>query len=157
MKTIGDIKIFSSAKEMSIARYTEFQKYLAKEASTEGLLHKLERSKAFIEEGKKDESLVELGNAIFDLNTVLSGVNNLSMAFAVLVSEIGLKMPLRAFGITYAHTTHIHACNDITESGLVHTISLLRLSYGEVQDEVETLKKKSIPSLRRYFRSISRR
>ena len=157
MRQLGNIKVYSSAKEMSIARYTEFQKYLAKDASVEGMLSRLERSKAFIEEGKKDESLIELNNAILDLNTVLSGVNTLSMAFAVLVAEIGLKVPLRTFGITYGHTTRIQACTDITEDGLKETISLLRLSYGEIQEEVETLKKKSTRSSKRFFRSMLRR
>ena len=125
-----EVKIFSSAAELSIKRYNTFQKYLIIESSVEPLLVKLERSKAFIEEGKKDEGLIELKNSILCLNAVISGVGYYTYAFACLVAEIGNK-----------------PYSDITESGLdmvLDRLNEIEITYGEVVEVNETLKKKSL-------------
>lgn len=123
-----EIKIYSSAKELTIARYSEFQKYLAMESSVESLEVKLRRAKAFIEEGQLDNTVKELDNAILSVKTILSGVSYLTYSFAILVAEIGLKV-----------------YSDITVEGLNAVISILKgfdLSMGVIEEEVGYVKKK---------------
>lgn len=158
MKTLltptgAEIKIFTSAKEIPIERFSELQKYLAKESnegsSMEGLSHKLERIKAFIFEGDSDSATKETNNALFCLNNVLNGVNYYSMAFACLVSEIGYKVPLQPFQL------RVKTFDSIDVDSLKEVINLLikhKASYGMIKEEVIEVKKKSIKSWSRYFR-----
>jgi hypothetical protein len=123
-----EIKIYSSSKELSITRYTEFQKYLVIEASTEALLVKIKRSKAYVEEGKYPFALIELENSINCLNAVLNGVGIYTYAFCCLVAEIGGKTVL-----------------DTTEDGLQNTLRKLielEVTIGDIEEVVDEVKKK---------------
>ena len=123
-----EIKIFSSASEMSMFRYNEFQKLLILESGDLDFV--AERAESFIKDGKYDDALIELANLKQALSNVKNGLAYTSMAFACLVSSVA--------GI---------ACTDITADGLNATLLLLakyNLSQGEIFEHVEDVKKKSV-------------
>ena len=127
----GEIKIYSSAKEMPIGRYSDFQKYLIQDIGIEGLFSILNRAKSFSQEGMNKECEIEIDNANKAILSLKDGLPITSYCFAVLVAEIGLKQPL--------------ICNDTTIEGLNHTISLLEklnITQKEIEDAIEEVKKK---------------
>lgn len=120
-----EIKLYSSPKEMPIGRYSDFQKYLASEINIDS---SLARAKAFAEEGKADDCITEIDNAIFSLNEQKNSVGILTYCFAVFVAEIGGKV-----------------ANDTTIEGLNTTIGALQslnITQYEIESCVEELKKK---------------
>lgn len=137
MKTIktqsgGVIKIYESARELTIERYTDFQKYLAIQSGMgsdmQSCIARVSRLEAYLLDDKKEDCLTEVENLKNCLNAVFSGVGYYTIAFAVLVAEINGK-----------------PCRDLTLSGYQSVISELKemgISQGQVEDEVEDVKKK---------------
>lgn len=144
MIDIGNgIKLYSSGEEISSARYTKFQKYLAMESS---IVERLERIKAFLLVGDTDGAKTEIENGLFSLNQQVNGVNGITYAFAIMVAEIGGKAQL-----------------DISDAGLAVVVERLkdipiqeasgRVSEfkKKVNDEIETL----FPSFRSTYDTLS--
>ena len=121
----GQVKIFSSAKEMPIGRYADFQKYLSANSDP---VQGLQRVKAFIQEGRNEDAITEIDNAIQASNEAKNSVGILSYPFAVLVAEISGKV-----------------VNDTTIDGLNRTVELLTeigISQEDCDNAVEEVKKK---------------
>lgn len=146
-KSGSEIKLYSSAKELSIARYSEFQKYLAIDAGgVSGLSLSSQRIKAFIEEQQYEDAINESNNLNLRINDVLNGISYVCTAFAILVAEIGLKVPLLPFlGRFSPCRIKKIVCEDISEDGLLQLIKILKsldFTYSFVEEEVDILKKK---------------
>lgn len=129
----AEIKLYSSAKEMPISRYIEFQKQVTIEsgvgASIEAINSRFSRIKAFLEEGQIDNAMLENENALQACFSALSGVSYYTLAFACLVAEIGGELR-----------------DDTTQAGLEATVAKLRatdVKQQEIEDAVEEIKKKS--------------
>lgn len=137
MKTVESngikIKMYSSPKEAPIKRYTEFQKYLAKDIGIEHLKPTLERVKSFTQESESNAEMVssiltELDNVQYIIDEINNGVNQASLAFASMVYSID--------DVVY---------NDITEDGLkivVEKLSDINITQYEIDTANEELKKK---------------
>ena len=129
--TAGDgtiVEVYSSGREMTIARYTVFQKYLAKSASIPEVIYLIERAKAFTNKGDEESTIIELDNALIRLNAVNGGVSTQSPTFAVLVAKIGEKV-----------------VSDVSDDGIARTIAELEkldFTYAIIEDEVNSFKKK---------------
>ena len=119
-----EIKIFSSAKEMSIGRYSDFQKYL----TTPDLQTSLLRIKAFNQEGKAEDIDIEVNNAIEALLNLQSGIGVYTLPFACIVAEISGKV---------ANDTTIDGLNTIVEQ-----LKALDITQYDIEMSVEELKKK---------------
>jgi hypothetical protein len=127
----GEVKIYSSAKEMPIGRYADFQKYLVQNIDVRDLTSILSKATAFSQEGMNKECEIEIENANKAILSLQTGIPITSYCFAVLVAEIGLKQPL--------------ICNDTTIDGLNQTISELNklgITQQEIEDAIEDVKKK---------------
>ena len=123
-----EIKVFSSAREMPIGRYSDFQKYLSSRTGIDGLNITLNKAKAYLQEGKLEDSEIEINNAITGVLSLQSGVDVLSYGFAIMVVEIDGKM-----------------ANDTTIEGLNSTLEKLRdiqITQQDLEDSVIDLKKK---------------
>jgi hypothetical protein len=124
----NEIKIYSSAKEMNVLRYSQFQKYLFSEINIESLKLALERAKAQIFEDEKEKTEIEISNAMYCLKELSSGVNTSGLAFAILVYEINGKK-----------------VEDISEDGLksiLEIIAAFEISQQDIEDASEDVKKK---------------
>ena len=126
------VLVYSTAKEMPIARYNEFQKYLLIEsgigASMEAVDTHYAKQVAYIASDKKDDAIKEAENTRHCIASILGGINYTSMAFAAMVSSID--------GIPY---------DDISEEGIEKTVAILGttgISQGEIEEAAEALKKK---------------
>lgn len=126
------IKIFSSAKELTIDRYTELQKQIIISATigddAQSAISSVEKLKDFIEDGKYEDSVIQCKNLLQSLKFATYRQSCTSAAFAVLVAEID--------GV---------AATDITTDGLLFTIEKLKesgITQGELEESVEELKKK---------------
>ena len=134
LKTLNGntVQVYSTAKEMPIVRYNEFQKYLLIDsgigADVETIDGHYAKQIAYIASDKKDDAIKEAENTRHALASVLSGINYGSMAFAVMVTHID--------GVPY---------DDISEEGIERTVKVLEatgISQGEVEEATEVLKKK---------------
>lgn len=122
------IKIFSSAKEMPIRRYNDFQRFIIEEVNLETLCLSLKRTKAFIQEAKYDESEIEVTNSLDILSDLFKGVSLASRCFAVLIYEIDGEL-----------------ISDITDEGLNRTLKILEeigLTQFDIENAIEEVKKK---------------
>ena len=123
-----EIAVYSSAKEMPIGRYSDFQKYLISDIGVEQLNGFLERAKAYTEEAKQEDAIVEINNALQAITSLKSGVSILTYAFAVLVAQIDGN------GVI-----------DTTFEGLTRIIETLRsfdITQAEIEDAILDVKKK---------------
>jgi len=118
----GEIKIYSSPKEMPIGRYSDFQKYLAMDSS---IVSKMEKAKAYLQEGNLDAVEAEINNVISGCLSLENSLVIGSYAFVVLVAEIGGK-----------------PCNDTTIEGLTDTLSKLNISQQDAESYISIVKKK---------------
>ncbi len=138
------IKYYSSAKECPMDRYTELQKWLVIESgigsNIESINARYLRLRAFIEEGRYADALIENENAFKATISALEGVSYISMAFACLVAAVGGE-----------------TCDDITESGLQTTVQKIiksGITYQELSDVVDEVKKKIQDELNQYYPNI---
>ena len=133
MRTINfdggrQIKLYSSAKEMPIGRYSDFQKYLISDTSFDFLVSSLKKSKAFLEESKFEDCSIEINNSLLAVLSLRGGVGTLSYAFAVMVAEIDYKT---------ANDTTIDGLNAVIEQ-----LKTMQITQQDIEDSVEDLKKK---------------
>ena len=126
------VKIFSSAKELTIERYTELQKQLVMQAytgsDTQSIASSIEKLSALIADDKKDEATIQCDNLKKALNAAMFSTSYYTTAFAVLVAEIGKE--------TYS---------DMTNEGLQTVVDRLKeigVTYGQIESSVEEVKKK---------------
>jgi hypothetical protein len=128
-----EIKFYSSAKECSIDRYTEFQKYLLIESgigsTCEDISRRFQNIDLLITSEKYSEAKTENENAFYALNSVLNGISYTSVAFACLVACIGQEM-----------------ATDLSEDGLFATAEKIKqsgLTQQDLEDYIDDVKKKS--------------
>ena len=147
LKTLNGntVQVYSTAKEMPIVRYNEFQKYLLIDsgigADVETIDGHYAKQIAYIASDKKDDAIKEAENTRHALASVLSGINYGSMAFAVMVTHID--------GVPY---------DDISEEGIERTVKVLEatgISQGEVEEATEVLKKKIVDELGTLFPALT--
>lgn len=139
------ITIYSEAKEMPIARYSELQKHSIISSgigsSAEEVDARYAKTAAFITEDKKVEALKELENARFAILSTLQGVNYATYCFACFVKTINDKY-----------------YNDLSEDGLDLVLTALKatgITQQEVEDAVEEVKKKIHSEIELMFPSIT--
>lgn len=135
------ITFYASAKECPIDRYIEFQKYLIIESgigsSISDVSLRYSKIKAFIEEGKLQDALIENENAFKCVNSALNGVSYMSIAFACLVATMGGEI-----------------CEDLTEEGLqlvAEKIKTCGLTQQNLEDSIEDVKKKINDELNSFY------
>ena len=125
-----EVKIFSSAKDMPIGRYSIFQSYLVKNIGVESFLAFLNRAKVFLQEGDFENAEVEINNSITGVLSLNNGIGLHTHCFAILVAEIDGKQ-----------------ARDTTDEGLgvvIEQLKALNITQAEIEDSVEEVKKKSI-------------
>lgn len=130
LKTIqgSTIKTFSSPKEMTIGRYSEFQKYLMLESGIESLVSSLTKALAYSQEQKPEDCELEIQNSLNTINSVNDGVKVNSYPFAIFVTEINGEY-----------------FSDYTKEGLdliLEKLDKIGFSMAELVEEFEDLKKK---------------
>jgi hypothetical protein len=140
-----EIEFYSSAKDCSIERYIQLQKYLVIEngigSSVDAINNRYLRLDAFIRNDDKEAALLENENALYAVNSALQGVSYLTIAFACIVARIGGK-----------------PCEDLTDDGLQATAQLVRnsgLTYRDLELAVEDVKKKISDEIDILFPSLS--
>lgn len=132
----GKFKICDSPKELTIERYTEFQKYLLQDSGIgsdiESVYRHSEKLDAFLSSGKIAEAMAERSNQHYNFYMMLNKISLTHLAFALFVESID--------GVL---------CTDYSDSGL-HAISdrlaSVGLRRGELETILEDVKKKLIPN-----------
>jgi len=128
------IKIFSSAKEMPIDRYSEYLKYAVIKSgigSNEGDIDaRYAKVAAFITEDKKADALKELENARFALLSIRDGVNYDAYCFSCFIHSID--------NVIY---------DDLTDEGfdvVIKKLGEIKVTQEEIESAVDDVKKKSV-------------
>lgn len=126
------IEFYSSMDELTIRRYTYFQKYLALESgigsNIESILSRCNKIRAYCEEDKKKDAVQEVENLKEACLSIINGVPYNTLAFACLVATIGGQL-----------------AKDVTESGLhttVEQLTELDILNSQIEDTVSDVKKK---------------
>lgn len=132
----GKFRICDSPKELTIDRYTEFQKYLLQDSgigsTIEDVYRHSEKLDAFLSSGKIAEAIAERSNQHYNFYMMLNRISLTHLAFALFVESIDGAL-----------------CTDYSDSGL-QTISLrlgqVGLQRGQLEAILEDVKKKLIPN-----------
>lgn len=132
----GKFKICESIKELTIDRYSDFQKYLLQDSgigsTIEDVYRHSEKIDVFIASGKIAEAATERSNQHFNFYLMLNKINITHLTFATLVDSIDdVKID------DYSETALIKVCDQLGKVGL---------KREELEDVLTDIKKKLIPN-----------
>lgn len=132
----GKFLICDSPKELTIDRYTEFQKYIIQDSgigsTIEDVYKHFNKIDAFLSVDKIAEAITERTNQHFNFYMMLNSISITDRSFALLVESID--------GILIS---------DYSEHGLKSIgdkLAKLRLRRSKMEEILEEVKKKLIPS-----------
>lgn len=128
------VSVYSTPKEMPIARYNEFQKYMLIASGIGNTMEDIDahyaRTISFIQNEEYPNAVKEMENNRHALISISAGINYPALAFACMVFRIGNE-----------------DCRDITEDGIERTLAAiaeLDFSQEQIETSTEELKKKSL-------------
>lgn len=91
----GKFRVCDSPKELTIDRYTEFQKYLLQDSGIgsdiESVYRHSEKLDAFLSAGKIEEAIAERANQHYNFYLMLNKISLTHLAFALFVESIDDK------------------------------------------------------------------
>lgn len=130
----GKFKFSESIKELTIDRFSEFQKYILQDAGMgsdiDAVYKHFEKLDVFLAAGKLEEAIRERSNQHYALFFMLNKINITSLSFAVLLYSID---DVRVED--YSETNLLRICERLGRDGL---------SRGELESLLEDVKKNLI-------------